>query len=68
MTSHCYTSEVYSLYSTNNLAEEFFAKMPVKNGGTYDALILGLVKVRPVERGTAVHSQYGMFGVSLGSL
>ena len=31
--------------SRNNLAEKFFAEMTEKDGGTYDALIQGLIKV-----------------------
>ena len=34
-------------YSQSNDAERLFAEMSVKNGATYDALILGLVKVSP---------------------
>ena len=33
--------------SLNNLAEKFFAEMTEKDGGTYDALIQGLIKVEP---------------------
>ena len=36
-----------SLFSSNkdNPAEKFFAEMPVKDGGSYAAMICGLVKV-----------------------
>ena len=33
------------LLSRNNLAEKLFAEMTEKDGGTYDALIQGLIKV-----------------------
>lgn len=44
----CYSAAVHNVlfhYSMKNHAEKFFEEMPEKNGGTYDALILGLVKV-----------------------
>ena len=34
--------------SQENHAENFFAEMSVKDGATYDALILGLVKVKEI--------------------
>lgn len=42
--------------SLNNLAEKFFAEMTEKDGGTYDALIQGLIKVEPYLHYTTVSS------------
>ena len=35
----------YHVFSLSNSAEELFESMEDKNGGTYDALMLGLFKV-----------------------
>jgi pentatricopeptide repeat domain-containing protein 3 len=38
------------IWSSDNMAEKFFSEMESKNGGTYDAMIPGLVKFKDYDR------------------
>jgi pentatricopeptide repeat protein len=50
------------IWSLINHAEQFFAKMPEKNGATYDALILGLVKFMNFDRAWEMFGQMSKEG------